>query len=231
MCKMKDIKKINAIENISNKSELNAVLEQDAVCVFVAQKQDVLSFGGLFPIKRQTEIDEVSNIEVKKDKYLVWKLLEYALQKSLNVDIKDVKFTKDETGKWLCDKCEFSLSHSKNVVCVAISKRPVGVDIEKINPQKDKFLEKILSDEEREDYQKLKEKDKIGFLFDAWTRKESLFKKENIKDFSIKDFRMFSDKVYQQRLTFSDGEYSLSVASNLISKVNTYVIKEYITTK
>ncbi len=214
-------------KQINQKIKVNISNKEPEVHVYVAKKHDVLSFGGLFPIKRQNEIDEVSNLEVKKDKYLVWKLLEYALKQSFGVDIKDVKFTKDATGKWLCDKCEFSLSHSKNVVCVAVSKNPIGVDVEKINSDRFEFLEKILSDKEKEEYQKIKPEEKAEFLFNAWTKKESLFKRKNLKEISIKEFSLLDEKVYQEKLDFSDGEYSLSVATELISKINTYVIEKY----
>ena len=62
---------------------------------------------------RQKEIESCSNFKVKQEKFYIWKLLEIALKQSLGIDIREVEFRKLDNGKWVCDKCQFSLSHIK----------------------------------------------------------------------------------------------------------------------
>ena len=193
------------------------------VDVYVALIPEGLEKEELSSPLRQAEIDGVSNPQVKLEKYCVWKLLERALKKSYALNAKNVTFKKLETGKWVCDRCEFSLSHSKNAVCVALSKSPVGVDIEAINPTKVNALEKVLTESELSRYEKLDESEKVNFLFNAWTKKESLFKTKNKSSFSINELKVLNGNVYQKTLTLGESDYSLSVATDLTDKVRVFV--------
>lgn len=190
--------------------------------VYIARIPNNEKITSIYPEARQKEIDSVSNNRIKTEKYFVWKLLEYAIDKSFSQKISNVSIWKSESGKWLCNMCEFSLSHSDDLVCVAISKSPVGVDIEKIKQPQIDLSRRILTEKEYEQYSKLSEEEKIGYAIGVWTKKESLFKLGNLKSISLNDFVSLSGNVFQKTIYIDNDAYSLSVASDGINKINLY---------
>ncbi len=180
------------------------------------------NFERVYPRSRQREINSASHPDVKREKYYVWKLLEHALKTSFRTNIADVKFKKCDSGKWTCDKCEFSLSHSHNLVCVAVSKAPIGVDVEKVEPLKVDISTKILSDEQMQAYTGLPQEKRCEFLIDEWAKKESLFKLKNIPSVSIDQFKKLDGQVFQKQIDVFGQTYSLAVATNTPDKTRIY---------
>ena len=129
---------------------------------------------------RKQEIESCSNLKVKQEKFYIWKLLEIAFKESLGIDIRDVDFKKLDSGKWICDRCHFSLSHSHGVVCVAISDAFIGVDIEYVDLKRHplSLLDKTICESEicrtENDF------------FELWTIKEAFFKYSNATYFDPK---------------------------------------------
>ncbi len=131
----------------------------------------------VYPKERSEEIFACANERVRAEKYYVWKLLAVALKKSLGVSLKTLRFTKQENGKWTCDGCQFSLSHSHGVVAVAVSSRPVGVDVEKIEkPRVEGIYKRVFTSEEQAIFDGLEIERKTAYFIEKWTKKESLFK-------------------------------------------------------
>ncbi len=176
----------------------------------------------LFPPARQKEIDSVSDARVKREKYFVWKLFAYAVKKSFGKEITDLRIFKSDTGKWHCDACEFSLSHSHGVACVAVSKTAVGVDVEKISRPTVDLSEKILSGQEYAEYRALSENEKIDYIIGAWSKKESLFKQKDKKSLTGEELKSLNGKVYQKKVCFKDAAYWLSVAANNVDGVRVH---------
>jgi len=129
---------------------------------------------------RKKEIESCGNLKVKQEKFFIWKLLEKALKESLDIDIKDVEFHKLENGKWVCDRCQFSLSHSHGVVCVAISDSFVGVDLEYIDGKRHplNLVNKTIHANEKCETE--------NDFFALWTIKEAYFKFSNENHFNPK---------------------------------------------
>ncbi|MCB9498028.1 MAG: 4'-phosphopantetheinyl transferase superfamily protein [Erysipelotrichaceae bacterium] len=171
--------------------------------------------------KRSDEIKKCRNEEVKKQKFYVWKLLEFALQKSLSLDANSLNFIKKENGKWIVDKCYFSLSHSGNLVAVAISDSPVGIDIQKhvllnITP---KLLDLVLSKEEIIKYPHITNEK----LLEMWSIKECAFKISEEKNFVSHHYTV--DNFPHQKsvdITCQDELYKLSFLCDNISYVKYY---------
>lgn len=135
-----------------------------------------------YPIERQAEIDGAQSQKVKNEKYSSWKLLEYGVKDVYNKDLSQFSFKKLQSGKWVSDGFYFSISHSKNLVCVAISDKPIGVDIEnleefekKVANKKDVLWKKIACEKEYE----IIKNPSIGRLTAFWTKKESIYKCQN----------------------------------------------------
>ena len=192
------------------------------VDVYVAEIPAEGEIGKVYPHSRQNEIKSAENDTVKKQRYYVWKLLEYGLKRSFGKRITDVEFQKQASGKWSCSDCEFSLSHSQNAVCAVISRAPVGIDIEKIKSPKADISKDVLSPEELEQYEACFAQEKESLLIHAWTKKESLFKMKNEGSISVEAFRMQSGSVFQTAVQCAGESYSLSVATQTPEKVRLY---------
>lgn len=118
---------------------------------------------------RNRYICSINDNSRKKQSVYVWKLLEYV---SAAFDINAEVFFVDSVGKWLCsdNSFNFSLSHSGNMVAVAVAvSEKIGVDIEKCS-------EKILKTDKNLFSDAISEDDKIKILTVKWTEKESKYK-------------------------------------------------------
>lgn len=164
----------------------------------------------IYPNEREEEIESCNNKDVQTEKFYAWKLLEYALKKSLNKDIKGIKFEKIGS-KWTCDACEFSISHSGDLVAVVISKKPVGIDIELIDDRfKNIPKERVLTNEEID---KFKNADEVK-LNEIWTVKEAVFKKYSGQTFNPTKVNILGEKYSTKKLVYGEKEYFLTLASN-----------------
>ena len=197
-------------------------IEVGRVNVYVAEIPACLKVGDVYPPLRDEEIKAVKNVALQREKYCVWKLLEYAINHSFEKEIGELSFWKCDTGKWSCDLCEFSLSHAHHAVCVAVSLQPVGVDIEEIKRTKTDVSSFVFSADELKEYQGLADEKKVLYLIDTWTKKESLFKLKNVKLLTREEFKRLDGGVQQKTLFLADGEYSLSVATDEPSSVCFY---------
>ena len=169
----------------------------------------------IFPPKRQAEIVACASEKARREKYFAWRLLLSAIEESLGVDPRQLQFVKSENGKWLCDGVHFSLSHSAGLVCVALFRQPVGVDIELLRPLKSQdFALKILSEEELADYHATKESEQSAYLLRAWTRKESLFKRLDQSGFFGANPKTLQGFVEERTMDFNGEQFALSVAAD-----------------
>lgn len=185
--------------------------------VYVAQIPEACDFKEVLPVARREEIAECSNESVKRQKYAVWKLFEYGLKRTFGYAIDKLELTRGANGKWQCNACEFSLSHSGNVVAVALSRKPVGVDIEGVYAVKAELAKKILTEEELATYSALTG-NREEYLSRKWTEKESLFKRSGGKAFQPSKIAVLGQSLKTEKITAPDGEYFLTVASDDIAK-------------
>lgn len=194
-------------------------LSGNETLIYVASVPEQIIADGIFPIARREEIESVSNAAVKRSKYGVWKLLEYALKDAHGLTIRDVPFVKNGSGKWTSPWFEFSLSHSFKVVCVALSSKPVGVDVQLVRELKNGFAERILSERERAEYNAVSQIEQTQYLISRWTQKESIFKQTGGESFVPKRIETteFAHKTFS--LNISESDYILTVACDNIDGV------------
>jgi 4'-phosphopantetheinyl transferase len=76
------------------------------------------------------------------------------------------------------DEFEFNLSHSEENFLLAVSRKPVGVDIEAIRATNDLELmaQTVFSKVEWVEWSRLSSSEKIKSFYEIWTRKEALLK-------------------------------------------------------
>jgi len=133
--------------------------------------------GTVYPPRRQQQLEETKHPTHRLQRYSVWKLLEYALHHSFGLSPEQLEFSLDDRGRWSCRECFFSLTHSKDAVAVAVSRSPIGIDIEAADRTLHPSLpQKILTPSELSAYDALPESEKALYLLQRWCAKESLFK-------------------------------------------------------
>lgn len=193
--------------------------KQNVAHIYIARipKADDFSLPSepIFPPQRQAEIVACTSEKVRREKYFTWRLLLSAIENRLGVDPRQLQFRKSENGKWLCDRVYFSLSHSENLVCVALYTSPIGVDVERLRPLKTQdFALKILSEQELADYHEAKESEQSTFLLRAWTRKESLFKRLDESGFFSANPKTLQGFVEERTIDFGNEQFALAVAAD-----------------
>lgn len=172
--------------------------ERRVLDVYLSVIPEDLTLSPVLPDARQQEINACGNERVRREKYWVWKTLEYGLMRSFSLQLSHLTLEKDRFGAWRCPDVFFSLSHSGGIVAAAVSNKPVGVDLEVLADfertvengfaSPDAFLKKICS---RKEFSVLTDCS-VNTLVSLWTQKESAFKKEGTGRFhpskvSVKD--------------------------------------------
>ena len=180
----------------------------------------------LHPSERYDEIIRCKNEKVKQEKYLVWKLLEQVVTKYINLDFANLKFTKTVNGQWICPRFYFSLSHTDGLVCVAVSKRPVGVDSEIFRSVNEGLATRILTERELSEYRKLSPRDKNRFLLCAWVKKESVFKKSGGEKLLPGSIEISEHHTELKCVEVEGREYVISVSGNYGDKIEFKYVEE-----
>ena len=130
----------------------------------------------VYPAARQAQLESTKNEVARRQRYSVWKLLEYAVAHSLGLSLEQLTL-ECKNGKWSCKECFFSLSHCDGAVAVAVSDGPVGVDIEPADRAPSPGIaRKILTEAELAIYNTLPEESRQSYLLEKWCASESLFK-------------------------------------------------------
>lgn len=169
--------------------------------------------GKVYPPARQERIDGSAGEHQRRQRYFVWKLLAYAMEKSFGIGLEEQTFSVDENGKWHCGACFFSLSHSRDAVAVAVSDRPVGVDIEGLERTPAPGLEKkILTEQEHLAWISLDEMQKKTYLLEKWCAKESLYKAGLCEKFSPRQIET-EEYTVTGTVTVAGQAYAYAVAT------------------
>lgn len=122
---------------------------------------------------RYNYIVRLKDKERKLQSYFSSKLLEFALNE-VGVDFS-CGFS-ENNGEWslISNEILFSISHSNNLVVIALSSDNIGVDVEKFD-KKVLLLEKKYSPSIKLN----KNEEKIEYYLKMWTKREANFKSKN----------------------------------------------------
>ena len=172
---------------------------------------------------RQKEIDGISNDRSKREKYYVWKLLEYGLWRSFGLKIADLTFTKDKSGRYFTDKAEFSLSHSKGALAVAVSRAPIGIDIENKNVKiQDGMAKRSMTQSEYALYNSLCDSDRQTCFIKLWTAKEAIFKQAHKDGFIPSDIDTAAIPYISYEKNVGGKPFILSVATGTTERIRIF---------
>lgn len=186
--------------------------------VYVATVDRFSSFKKL-PKYAKNELKSVTNQSLMAQKRASYGLLECALEASFKLPLDIKSMFKDERGKpHLKDKF-FSVSHTSELVCVAVSGVNIGVDIEEIKEHVslDRTRSHIALDGE--------EATTVDEMIALWTKKEAIFKFDDAIA-SYNPSKIDTSK-YQSKTSFlqyNGKKYALSLASSIVSNVNVILL-------
>ena len=145
----------------------------------------ISSVDHLFSLLHQEEKNKASLFKFEKDKkaYIIrWGILKLLLAKYVQKDPSDIRLIKGENNKPLLlqqitdTPLFFNLSHSDDLVLIAISEQEIGIDAEKINRtiQYSDLLATLFTDHEKEMI--IDAADPYPMFYTYFTRKESVAK-------------------------------------------------------
>ena len=193
--------------------------------VFLSRIPESLEIGELFPKSRKDEVASINNEKVKNEKYWAWKTLENALDYAFGYKLNQLNVQKNECGKWTCDKCCFSISHSDGVVVVAVSNREIGVDIESLSRFENKFLDeqKFNNFVDKIVAKKETRPTTIKELTLLWVKKESAFKYKGENAFVPNAINTKGNKFLIESACAQDKEYVFSVCGQNLDDCKYFV--------
>ena len=175
----------------------------------------------VFPRERELELEGISSDSLRREKYHAWRLLEYALEKSLGILLTEAELYRHSSGKWLSPHAELSIAHGGGAIAVAISRFPVGLDIEKCGRALDRgFAERMLTEKELNTLG-----EDGGEILRIWCKKEALFKRRCEPKFIPRATETVGEPVRCEKIALGGEDYLLAVAAGEGAEIN-FVIRD-----
>ena len=145
-------------------------------------------------IKDKGRKDKINSCLFDGDKRLslgVGLLLEFVKKK---FNLLDCPILTQESGKpyFFENPVHFNCSHGKELVAVAISSSPVGVDLESVKDKRQNIIDKYFVGKE-----KVKGIESEKAFYEVWTKKESYLKRQGKTIFNLKEFDVYSLEVLE----------------------------------
>ena len=182
--------------------------------IYVAKLPQTESCEELLCRERQKEISAISNERVRREKYYVWKLLEYAAKDGFGIDASNIRFMKSKHGKWMCKEFEFSISHSTEAIAVAVSDSAVGIDVERIRVKRSKKLaEYILTELELFEYSDVPDEKSEDYIVRKWCQKEAVFKSQNKARFIPSEIETAEFFCFTNAFEIGEEKYIIATAA------------------
>lgn len=161
----------------------------NTVEVFIIDKNDFITPDNPFlseiisnlSIEEQNKYFRYRNVSAQYQYLTAHYYLRLLLSKRLSETPAEIQIVAQENGKPYLKghtNLQFNISHTKNLVLIAFSEYPVGVDVEQEERSSDmlQILEHFFSKKEIESFINQPEDMKNKAFYTGWTRKEALLK-------------------------------------------------------
>lgn len=161
--------------------------------------------------ERLKEIAGCKDEQSKLDKIYAWKVLEKVFKEEYGENINKLHLHKLDSGKWACDKYHISISHSGELIVVAIGKYNCGVDVQSFDEMNvtDELIDMTLNDSERN--QEITKQ----YVVKNWSIKEAKYKLDGISGFLPKNMKVEEiENAETSIIVCNNKEYQLSVAGD-----------------
>lgn len=189
--------------------------------LYISKIPSDIKIDDVYPKERNQELKRCVNQDVKAQKFWAWKVLDSALNDLFFKRIDSFKVKKNKYGKWNIKGVKFSVSHSNNVVAVAVGKKNIAIDIEEISG----FLEKYQDENKRQLLinRILSKKEQAPStaidLLGLWTKKESLYKLKGRGKFLPSKLNTSHKKFTLEQIVIDDKEYLLCIINKDKKKI------------
>lgn len=217
-------------------------LEKESIHIWQLDLQKLWSskYYRYYNLLSSEEIKRAKEFKLKhlRDNYILSRIiLRKLLSSYTNTSPEQIIFYRNEFGKpyvSLDEKVKFNISHSENILVIAIALCEIGIDIEYINPNFnicEDFLHMTLSEREIANVKMLS-----GFLqkklfYSYWTQKESLLKAAGtglVNDTNkLKINNIYNHycgkKWIIEKINFFDKSYICHIAHDFIKKSNSNI--------
>lgn len=182
----------------------------------------------LAEVLSEREQEKAGRMFIQKDKerYVVSKFcLRTILALCSNKDAHEVEFIFHEHKKPTVKDIEFNISHTGDYVLIAVSPKPVGIDVEYLNTEFDfKSILDITFSKKEIDFIGNGDINPANF-YAMWTRKEALLKAsgEGVSDNlhlidCLSEYLERNKEVFKMRTFMIDDSYVASIATSLDQK-------------
>lgn len=144
----------------------------------VVDAGEISQFSTFFTEKRTKQINLLYFDRDKKLSLLSELLVRVIICKTLNICNNEITFEKNKYGKpYLLKYCDFqfNISHAKDVIAIAISDKPVGIDVEPIREAPLQVANRFFTESEVS-YMKQTNNDRDKRFYEIWTKKEAYVK-------------------------------------------------------
>ena len=193
------------------------------LAAYVACVPEDLRVGSVASPARMAEIARTKVEKHRRQRYCVWRLLEYAAEHSLGIPKEQIRFEKTASGAWRAEGFCFSLSHTDGAVAVALSHAPVGIDIEPLTTAiEEKLALRIMTESERATFTALPKEERGAFALTAWCKKEALFKLSGGESFSPKRTESADTRADTVCVTVGGKPLLLAIASDSLPDLRLY---------
>ena len=188
-------------------------------CVYVGKVEDYKD-NQLLPYFTKNEVERIGNSKVKDQKRAAYGLLRYALKDFLKWNEDFFSFSKTPNGKPVCSDFFFSISHSHDLIAVAISSQSIGIDIERVDNSRNltNLKSTILSqDEGKTEVLSMQE------LTSFWVKKEAIFKQIGGKNFIPKQINTGDFWTLENRVEYKGDVYCWAISmtkSDVMCRLN-----------
>lgn len=164
------------------------------------------AFYKILPKERQKRIDKLHREEMVQKKVLAGIFMQYGLSRVTGVPIRNICYSYGKQGKpeldWMnisrredllfrqiqdissvrdsgsVEQLDFNLSHSGKYVVLAVSDKPVGVDVERLRNNRQNIAKRCFHKKEYEDIMALQSQESRDRRFlEYWTMKEAYVKR------------------------------------------------------
>ena len=184
------------------------------IYVYMAKIADFLDNTNLPPFAEE-EIAKITNQNVINQKKSTFGLLKKAVKEVFDFDDDFKHIEKTKNGKPISSKYFLSISHSKNVVAVAIASENIGIDVEMIDEKKDfNKLKKYILNKNETMISSIEE------LTSLWTKKEAKFKFYGGERFIPKNINTLDFDAKSFQFVNKGAKYILSVVADNLEKIN-----------
>ena len=179
---------------------------KDFCCVYVGRIEDFQSNEVLHSFI-QADLKHIKSPKIINQKKASYGLLKKAVQETLGIDDDFLTIKREPSGKPVCEKYHFSISHCQSLVAVAISNTNVGIDVETVKEREN--IKKIVMCENENN---LDVKD-VSALMCLWTKKEAKFKFDGGHLFIPKNIDTTSFACFSTSFEYAKHKYWVSVVN------------------